>query len=187
MQTINGTVLINLFTGFKTAFRMGQEAAAPQWSKIATRVPSTTKSEIYTWFGQFPIFREWKGDRIKKRLSQYDYTIKNKKYESSIVVPRDDIEDEQTGQYSMLARSQGMAAAMHPDELVFTQLLAGFDTLCYDGQFMYDTDHPVGTEEAGTTSVSNLQAGAQEPWFLIDGSKGLLPIIWQESICRKAN
>lgn len=177
---INKQNLQVLFTGIKTAFNAGFRTAKPMWDTVATLVPSTTKEEKYGWLGQFPRLREWIGDRQLKNITAHDYSIKNKKFESSVAIPRDDLDDDTYGVYTPLFQEMGYAAATHPDELVFALLAAGFTTTCYDGQFFFDTDHPVGDGEAAPASVSNVQAGAGAPWFLLDLNRPLKPIIFQK-------
>lgn len=46
--------------------------------------------------------REWIGEREVQALAAYDYLIKNKKFEMTIGVPRDDIEDDKYGVYTPL-------------------------------------------------------------------------------------
>ena len=123
--------------------------------------------------------REWLGDRQIKNLAAHDYSIKNKKFESSIAIPRDDLDDDTYGVFTPMYEEMGYAAATHPDELVFAMLASGFNTLCYDGQNYFDSDHPVGNEETGINSVSNMQAGGGEAWFLLDVNRPLKPIIFQ--------
>jgi len=172
---INQGNLTNLYTGFKAAFGEGFRSSVPTWDKVATPVPSSTKQETYSWLGQFPRLREWLGDRQIKNLSQSTYAILNKKFESTISVKRDDIEDDQFGVYSPLFKEMGYAAATHPDELVYGLMLAGFTSLCYDGQYFFDVDHPVGSGV-----VSNFGGGAGTPWFLLDTSRALKPVIFQK-------
>jgi len=177
---INKANLSALFTGIKTAFNTGFRDAKAMWQTVATLVPSTTSDEKYGWLGQFPRLREWVGDRYVKSLAAHDYSIKNKTYEATVGIPRENIEDDQYGVYAPLYQEMGHAAATHPDELVFALLGAGFTTLCYDGQFFFDTDHPVGDQEGAAASVSNMQAGAGNPWFLLDTSRPLKPLIFQK-------
>jgi len=173
---LNASALANLTTGFKAAFNTGFRSNTEiHWSKVATLVPSTTKTETYAWLGQFPRLREWLGDRQVKNLSQSSYSITNKKFESTIAVKRDDLDDDQYGVYAPLFQELGFSAATHPDELVFTLLAAGFTTQCFDGQYFFDPNHPV----AGGV-VSNLGAGAATPWFLLDTSRSLKPLIFQK-------
>lgn len=172
---VNQSNLDNLFTGFKAAFNTGFRGVTPLWSQVATLVPSSTSQEHYAWLGQFPKLREWIGDRQIKGMSAFDYTIKNKEWESTINVLKKAIEDDQFGIYGPLFLEMGDAAAKHPDELIFALLQAGFTTPCYDGQYMFDTDHPVGDGV-----VSNHGGGAGAQWYLLDVSRPLKPLIFQQ-------
>lgn len=176
---INSANLTRLAVAVKTAFNTGFRGVTPLWQKVATKVPSTTGTEEYAWLGQFPRLREWIGDRHIKNMSEHGYSIKNKKFESTVSIPREAIEDDTYGVYNPLFEEMGNAAASHPDELVFGLLAAAFTTKCYDGQFFCDADHPVGNEADGLTSVSNMQAGSGPAWFLLDVSRPLKPLIFQ--------
>ena len=143
-----------LAKGLLTNFYEGWDAVTPQVDRIAMRVPSTARSETYAWLGSLPRMRKMRGERIPAKLKAYSYTLVNEEYESSIEVKRADIKDDQTGQYGPLARSIGESARLYPDEMVFGTLLPnGFTELCYDGQYFFDTDHPVGD---GTTQSNKL-------------------------------
>lgn len=175
---INQGNLANLFLGFKSSFQIGFRGVTPMWSKVATLVPSATRTENYGWLGQFPQLREWVGDRQVKNMAQHSYSITNKSYEGTVGVPRDDITDDQFGVYSPLFQEMGHAAATHPDSLVFALLAAGFGSsmgLCYDGQYFFDSDHPV----AGA-SVSNFTTGSAAAWMLLDTRRPLKPLIYQK-------
>ena len=71
----------------------------------------------------------------------------------------------------------GNNARRHPDELVFGLLKTGFSTNCYDGQNYFDTDHPVIGSDGAVKSVANTDGGSGAPWFLLDVSRGVRPII----------
>lgn len=177
---INRQTLTTLNTGYKASFQIGYDGVAPMWEKIATRVPSATASEEYAWLGAFPGMREWIGERQIKNLAQHGYTIKNRKFEMTVSVPKTSIEDDQFGVYSPLMQEMGRAASEHPDTLVYGLLKNGFATNCYDGQFFFDTDHPVVGANGAEVSVSNTQAGSSPPWFLLDTRRALKPVIYQE-------
>lgn len=147
---------INIRKGLLTNFFEGFDSATTNWEQVATKVPSTAASEDYAWLGSIPRMREMKGERVPKKLAEYTYTLPNKEYEASIAVKRADIKDDQTGKYGPLVRSIGESARMYPDEQVFGTLLPnGFTELAYDGQYFFDTDHPIGS--TGNTQ-SNLLA-----------------------------
>ncbi len=177
---INSAALRSLYTGFSTAFQAGFAGVTPMYSRVAVSVPSSTRSNEYGWLGQMPRIREWIGDRVINNLSTIGYTIRNKPYELTIGVNRDDIEDDNIGIYGPMFQEFGRSGAVFPDELVWALLKAGFSTPCYDGQYFFDTDHPVLDENGVAQSVSNTGGGSGSPWFLMDTTRAIKPIIYQE-------
>lgn len=175
---VNAANLRTIQVAFNSAFKKGLANAKPLWQEVATLVPSTTGEEEYGWLGMTTAFREWLGDRVMQNLKVHGYSIKNKTFENTVEVARDKIEDDQYGVYSPLMEQLGQDAAMHPDSLVFAAILAGNTQLCYDGQYFFDTDHPVGTDVVA--SVSNDMGGANNAWFLLDTSKVIKPVIFQK-------
>ena len=183
MAIVTPALITSLRTGFSKAFQDALTATPTDWAKVATRVPSSSASNTYGWLNQFPTLREWVGDRVLKNMAAQAYQIQNKLYEGTVAVKRTDIEDDNVGVYTPLFSEMGRAAAAHPDQLVFSLLAAGETTLCYDGQNFFDTDHPVYPNVDGTgtaTNVSNLQAGPGPGWYLLDCSRALKPLIFQE-------
>jgi phage major head subunit gpT-like protein len=163
------------------AYTKGLNAAEPQWSKIATEVPSSGAANYYGWLKDLPGIKEWVGDRQLASLGKHGYSIENKTFESSIEISRDEVDDDQIGHYSVIAQNYGDQVAYFPDTLSYPLLAAGFSTLCYDGQNYFDTDHPLETTPATTFSnvVGDPLTDAGEPWFLIDDTKVLKPIVFQ--------
>ena len=183
MAIITGSLLTNLFVTFNAAFKKGFGNAKPMWDKIAMRVASGSRSNTYGWLGNWPGFREWVGDRVVKDMKTHEYSITNKHWESTVSVNRDDIKDDEIGVYSPMFEEMGRASNVFPDELIFNLLANGFSTLCYDGQNFFDADHPVYPEVDGTgtaATVSNMQAGTEPAWYLLDTSRSLKPLIFQE-------
>ncbi|WP_165076977.1 MULTISPECIES: Mu-like prophage major head subunit gpT family protein [unclassified Desulfovibrio] len=194
MAIVNNALVSALRPGFSAAFARGKAKAPSQWQLIATRMASANKSTTYGWLGQFPKLSEWVGSRSVKNMAEHGYSIVNNLYEGTVGVKRTDIEDDNLGIYTPLFEEMGYATATHPDELVFALLGKGVSTECYDGQNFFDTDHPVYPDVDGTTgtpeTVSNLidPAPAKEgesatpltPWYLLDVSRPLKPLIFQE-------
>lgn len=147
---INKSVLGDVFTNLKATFHKAFDAAPSQWQKIAMLVPSGSSQNDYSWLSEFPRMRKWVGDKVVKALEAFKYTIVNDNWEATVAVKRDDIEDDNLGTYAPRAQSAGYSAKTLPDEIVFDLPDKGFESLCYDGQYFFDTDHPVGK-----TSVSN--------------------------------
>jgi len=176
---INRANLITLGVGFKAAFQNGLGMAPSQHEKVATPVTSTTGKEEYGWLGQVPNLREWIGDRVVQNIGTHDYSIKNKTYEGTVSVKREHIDDDNLGVYGPLFTEMGRASGALKDQLVFALLKAGFDTACYDGQYFFDSDHPVLDANGATVSVANTDGGGGTPWFLLDTSRALKPVILQ--------
>lgn len=143
---VNQENLRGLTTGYSAAFNKAMSEVRTEHQKIATTVPSSTAENSYKWLGQLPGLREWIGEREIQHLDSYGYTIRNKKFERTLCVPRDDIEDDQYGIYTPLFASMGEAAGEHPDELVFGLLAAGFSEKCYDGKTFFAADHKSGSK-----------------------------------------
>ena len=172
---INSGNLQTLYRGFNAAFREGFGNAPEEHKLLTLDVTSMTRTEEYGWLGQFPSLREWVGERVVRGIKEHGYSIRNKKYEATIELSRDDIEDDHYGIYAKGFQEMGQSAAAHPCQMAFAQLKGGFDTVCYDGQYFFDTDHPDG--KGG--SVSNTGGGNGTPWFLLDLSRVIKPIIFQ--------
>jgi phage major head subunit gpT-like protein len=176
---LNPANMALLNQGFKAAFNGAFSTVAPMSARIATVVPSTTSEETYAWMGATTRFREWLGERNYQSLKAHGYKIRNKTYENTVEVPRESIEDDQYGTFKPLMQQMGQDAALLPDELIFAMMAAGFSTPCYDGQYFFDTDHPVGLGSS-VGSVSNFQGGSGTAWYLLDLSQVIKPIILQK-------
>lgn len=177
---INAQNLDLVYKGFKGVYSDAYLKAEVNWDKIAMAVASTGSEETYGWIGQFPQLREWIGPRHITGLRAHGFTIKNRKFESTVSVPRDNISDDKVGVFKPAFSEMGHLAKTHPEDLVFALLAAGFETACFDGQNFFDTEHPVRDRNDVVTTVSNMQSGSGAPWFLLDTSRSVRPIIWQE-------
>jgi phage major head subunit gpT-like protein len=177
---VNAANLDSLRVGFSTAFQGGLGMASSMHTRVATVAPASQKTQKYGWIGKIQGAREWIGPRAVQNLAQHDYSITEKPWELTIGVDRDDIETDNLGIYAPLFTEMGQSTGAKWDELVFAQLKAGFDTPCYDGQYFFDTDHPVLDAAGAVTSVANTDGGGGTPWFLMDVSRVLKPIILQK-------
>lgn len=177
---INRSTISDLFKGFQVIYQDAWTQAQSQYDMVATTVPSTGAEEQYAWLGTMPRFREWLGDRVVNSLRTGDFTIKNKPFEVTLGVDRDHIEDDKLGIYRPMVQQLGNEAKTHPDELIFKLLADGFTSLCYDGQFYFDTDHPVVLADGSMGTWSNSAGGAGTAWYLLDTSRPIKPLIFQK-------
>lgn len=172
--------LAALNTAFTTAFNTSLTGAESTYARVAMTVKSTTRNQAYPKLSELGPMREWIGERFVERLQADGFVITNRKFEKTVSVPVDDINDDQIGIYTPVLSDMGQTAAELPDELVWEQLEKGFDTLHYDGQFFFDTDHPVLNEDGAEVSVSNFGGGTGAAWYLIDTTRAIKPIIFQD-------
>lgn len=147
-----------LARGLRASFVAAYTAAEPAKDVLPfiMETNSDGRDEEYGWLGQSPSMNEWIDERKLKSLGSYDYKLKNKSYEATIQVNRDDIEDDRLGAIKLRISDLAEKAKQHPRKLFFEALVAGTTGLCYDGQPFFSTSHVSG--DSGTQS--NLIAGA---------------------------
>jgi phage major head subunit gpT-like protein len=155
---INQANLSSLYSGFSAIFKEGFDTASTLYPRVATEVPSATRQEEYKWLGRVPRMREWLGERVIQNLSAYSYTIKNRDWEATVAVDRNDIEDDAVGIYTPMVKALADAAATHPDEMVFDLIAGGLTTACYDGRPFFDTAHPTGSTVQSNKGTAKLTA-----------------------------
>ncbi|EOY1433859.1 Mu-like prophage major head subunit gpT family protein [Yersinia enterocolitica] len=167
---VNAKVVKQIFVNLKATFQKAFSQAPSDWQKVAMVVTSTGKENDYSWLSRFPKMREWIGDKAVKALEAFNYTIRNKDFEATIEVDRNDIEDDQLLGYAQQAAAAGQSAAELPSDIVFALLSNGFVNLCYDGQPFFDTDHAVRGVSVSNKSTKKL---AYQTLAQAKGSYGL--------------
>lgn len=172
---INKQSLNSIFVGLNATFNQAFSETESHLDKLASIAPSTSGEEDYCWLGAFPGMREWVGDRVIHNPEAFNYAIKNRTFESTFSVGREDIEDDKIGVFKPITQQLGELSKTHPDELLFGLLKDGFSKACYDGQYFFDADHQVNG-----ASVSNMQTGSGPAWFLLDTTKQIKPLIFQK-------
>lgn len=168
---VNQANLRELTIGYSAAFNKSLTETDSDYQKIATVIPSSTAENSYKWLGQMPGLREWVGEKEIQHIESYGYTIRNKKFERTLGVPRDDIEDDQYGIYTPMFSQMGEDAAMHPDSLCFGLMANGFAEKCYDGKAFFAADHP-----SGEKVFSNMTDEALGFESYMEGRKAIMSI-----------
>lgn len=176
---ITNAALEALRTAFNSKFKDGRSKAKPKAGVMATPVSSTTKTETYGFLGELPTFRKWVGDKRVKSIAERAYQLINDPYEATAGIKKHDIEDDSLGIYPSMFEGWGEEAELWPDRLLFTALAEGHLRPCFDNQNFFDASHP-NYDELGTTYSNINAAGAVQPWYLLDLSKPLKPLIFQK-------
>lgn len=117
---------------------------------VSNLFSSNQASETYNFLGQSPAMREWIGGRQAKGFSGQGVTIVNTHYEATIEVQKKDARRDKTPQIQARIAEFADRAQSHWASLLSTLLINAPSTVCYDGQFYFDTDHSEG--DSGTQS-----------------------------------
>ena len=155
---INKSTLTAVFTNLKTTVNKAFEAAPSDWEKTAMLVPSGSSQNDYAWLSMFPKMRKWIGDKAVKAFEAFKYTVVNDDWEATVEVDRNHIEDDTLGIYAPQAQMAGHSSKQLPDEIVADLKNNAFTNECYDGQFYYDTDHPVAGATMSNKGTAQLSA-----------------------------
>lgn len=148
-----------LRVGVNSKFQAAWDAVTAEqlWYKqLADITTSKDASEVYRMNDTANRLREWVGDRTVRHLTEKSYTLANRKFEQTIGMSVEDYEDDKWNNLNSGVRSMGRAARLWPNDLVEEALLAGGSAACYDGQYFFDTDHPLEVQGSAATTQSNL-------------------------------
>lgn len=155
---VNPSTLDALYYNFRLDFQ-GALDQTPIWhEQVATTVPSGGRSNIYAWAKRIPALREWVGERVVNNLEGRGYQIINKKFEDTVEVSKDDVEDDNLGMYSIQVKQLGEQSAKWPDYTLADMIAAGTTNLAFDGQPFFSASHPVDMSNAALSTYSNLFA-----------------------------
>lgn len=132
-----------VFRNLSAAFNHAYSTATPTWMGIAMLVNSSTLTEEYPWLTNFPKMREWVDERTIKQLAAHVYRLRNRDFEATISVDRNDFEDERMAMHSTEAAGAGDSAGNWPDEMVFEAVDNSFAARCHDGRPFIDDAHPL--------------------------------------------
>lgn len=162
---INRQSMDALFKSYNTAFTDGMargrdipaelQALYPKLSEMAMIIPSNTGSEVHTWLCQIPGFREWVGDRVYANIQSGKLEVANKDWESTIPVPRNDIQDDKYGLYAPLMSLMGAEAA---DDALWLDIV--IDALLANGKWSDDAAFFGTTRKYGANTISNKTTNA---------------------------
>lgn len=114
---------------------------------------SNSAQEEYGIFGGFPKMREWIGARQGETIAQKAYQVRNRPYESTLVVKERDLGRDKTGLLEAYIGSFAEGVVVNQWEDLLTDLIND-NGLCYDGHNFFDTDHQWGSSGVQKNSVT---------------------------------
>lgn len=122
---INRESMNELFKTFNMLFQKGLATAPSGYEKFATIISSNAAANVYPYLEQFGRMREWIGDRQLRNVASQKLEVFNRDFEDTVVVPRNDIEDDQYGLYGPLLQMLGQNAAQIWGDLAVEALQGG--------------------------------------------------------------
>lgn len=146
------------FLSLDTLYQSGYMAGETTYEQWAQTVTSVSKQTVHGWLDKFPKLREWIGPRDVNNYVAQSYTLTNKKFELTVGVEVDDIDDDQYNLYGPAAEMMGMQAKEWPDDQLTPVLEAGTAGVTFDAVPFFSATHPVDTANAGAGTQSNLFA-----------------------------
>lgn len=148
-QTLSSRAIIGSF------YRRLEQAEGQSWYPLISMLfTSDQDSEEYRWLGQTAPMREWIGGRHAKGFRENGITIANKHFEATREVLVREMRRDKTGQVMVRINEMAARANSHWASLLSTLVINGESTVCYDGQFFFDTDHSEGDSGAQSNDIS---------------------------------
>ncbi|MES9873151.1 MAG: Mu-like prophage major head subunit gpT family protein [Candidatus Sedimenticola sp. 6PFRAG7] len=160
---VNKEAVSAAFVTIKTLFNKAFEATPDEWSDTTMLVKSTSSENTYKWLSRFPKMQKWIGDKQYKLLKAFTYTIVNDDFEATVVVDRNDIEDDNLGIYGPQAQEAGYSAKTLPSDISDELKNNAFTAKCYDNKPFYSAQHKVGKKTFSNLGKAPLSwAGLEE-------------------------
>lgn len=159
---INQSNLSALFIAFNKQFAqayMGEPQ--PVLEAIGSRIASGTRDQRYPFVQAISgAMRQWTGERQVLNVVVDGFVVTNAKWENTLSILRDDIEDDQYGVYTdMLIPNLARHAKLLPDQQIISSIEA--NATCFDGRTFFATNHYTDPQ-AQTGSQSN-DLGTSKP------------------------
>jgi phage major head subunit gpT-like protein len=156
MAELTTSQLQAFFTQLDLSQQRGYQKVNQYWDKYAMLSTSSSERKTYSWLAQLPSMKQWIGEKRLNSIAARSFEITNADFEETFAIDRNKLDDDQAGIYAMNAELQGQAIARWPDEQLTQKLVAGTTSLCYDGQYFFDTDHPVDLDNSAQGTYANL-------------------------------
>ena len=150
---INSENLNTLFYSFNALLQKGLAQAWNEWEKYCSVINSATALEKYPLTIISGGMREWVGPRFINAVSGKLLEVRNRDFEATQGVSRNDIEDDNIGFYSALFTEMGInAGALWPRLSV--------EALCSAGKWADGGDFFTASRKIGKATINNVVAGA---------------------------
>lgn len=174
MIEVNSENLNALDLSVKTTFKTTKDNVqdADLFKEFAEVVPSNTKVHGVLTLTDAPGMREFVDERVPGTISDVLYQVTHRKWEATLNVKREDIEDDNLGYIPAAVRKMTVKSKKHYTRLATAALDAGFTAKMSDGKafFHADRSNVLGTSGSKKTlDATNFQAAIE----LVEAAIGL--------------
>lgn len=170
--------LQDLRTAIELTLTKGRGMANPFWSRFAAKVTSATKHVNFPIHAATKKLRRWEGERKEVNGKAYDFQVTPEKFELTLGIPVEEIEDDNIGAWQAAMLDMGVQIELWPDDLLIEIILAAEVDTCFDGKPFFANDHalkPGATIDNlfGSTSLTKANVAAviaeMKSWVGEDG------------------
>lgn len=157
---LNHAALLAFRTRYETLFNAAYNLVSPKIEKIAVKVDSgRVEQVVHRWLRGIPGMREFLDTRTINNVSSDGLTVKNKIWEDTIAIKREELERDQYRLYDPVVGRMGQVAALHRDVIGFgllSDMLTTPTITAYDGIAFYGNHN----SNRVTTSFFNNKSSA---------------------------
>jgi phage major head subunit gpT-like protein len=148
------------------------------YQQFASRTTAATKTVSFPSHAATRKLRRWDGERKVVNGKAYDYRVTAEKFELTMGIPVEEIEDDNCGAWQNTIMDMGVQIELWPDDLVAAVMLAGESGLAFDGLAFFANTHALKSGATidnlfGSTSLTKANAEAviaeMKSWVGEDG------------------
>lgn len=173
VNVINDAALAAIGSNIETIYEKARDGVEDNLVGKVYNERKTNKSMVaIRSLDGFGLMREFKSERQPGIVGEAITVATPVKWERTIDVKREDIEDDDYGYITDLANSVGVASKRTPIAEIAKALMKGFTTTLSDGQYFFSAAH--GNLQSGTLNASNLQAALDKIAAQTDANGGAL-------------
>lgn len=141
---LNTANLDLIFRNVNPTFQQAFTQTSTFWKDLAMEIPCGTQQTTLAFLDRVPLMRKWVGPRQIQNAIARSRTIEMERYEHTIALDVNQVEDDQIGLFYRNVQMQAIAGAKLQDQLLSTFLRTQAATvLGYDGVPVYSTAHPI--------------------------------------------
>lgn len=159
MKLLDRTKLEAAYVTYSTIFDMALANTSVIYPEIATVMPGVGPVTQFNWLGSVPVMQKWVGPRTIQRLRAEKHTLSTEWYANGIELDYDDVSEDKLGIVKPRIQDMARMGPRKIDALVVDMYLNGFAGtlgLCYDGQYLFDTDHTADGANVGAAQDNTI-------------------------------